>query len=211
MEGLNKNIALAVCTGCSIGECIDVEHLMKVAGEEMEGIACMKHPALCSEEGLDQLHRLVRDAGADRLAIAACSPRIKSEQFRMEGPYVERINLREQVTWVMDPDDEDTLMCADDQVRMGLAKLGSISDNVPYIPGQVFSEILVVGGGLAGLTAALEGASAGYRVHLVEKNGFLGGYAGRLYKLMPTVDGQGELPEPDTSVLIERVPFSVSS
>ncbi len=205
MEGLKKNMALAVCTGCSIGECIDVEHLINVAGEEVDGIACVKHPALCSEEGLDHLHRLVRDTGADRLAIAACSPRVKSEQFRMDGPYVERINLREQVAWVMDPDDEDTLMCADDQVRMGLAKLGAISDNVPYIPGQVFSDILVVGGGLAGLTAALEGASAGCRVHLVEKSGSLGGYAGRLYKLMPTVDAQGELCEPDTSGLIEQV------
>lgn len=57
MEGLKKNMALAVCTGCSIGECIDVDHLMMVAGEQVDGIACMKHPALCSEEGLGYLDR----------------------------------------------------------------------------------------------------------------------------------------------------------
>ncbi len=198
-------MALAVCTGCGIGDGIDMEHLMQVAGEEVDGIACMKHPALCSEEGIDHLLRLVRDAGADRLAIAACSPRVKSEQFRMDGVYVERINLREHVVWVMEPDDEDTQMCAEDHLRMGLANLGAISDIHPYIPEQVHSDILVVGGGLAGLTATLDGASAGYRVHLVEKSDSLGGYAGRLYKLMPALDGHGELREPDTSVLAEQV------
>lgn len=169
MEGKRKNITLAVCSGCEIGRCIDMEKLIHEASNALEGITCIKHEALCSEAGLDVLHKISREAEVDRLAIAACSPRVKSEQFNLEGLYVERVNLREQVAWVMKPGDEDTQMFAEDQVRMALAKLDMISNNTPYVPETVASEILVVGGGMAGLTAALEGASAGYRVHLVEK------------------------------------------
>ncbi len=55
----------------------------------------------------------------------------------MEGKYVERVNLREQVAWVMEPGEEDTQMCAEDLVRMALAKLGAIGDNTPYIPAEL--------------------------------------------------------------------------
>ncbi|MCK4750876.1 MAG: hypothetical protein KAT15_27650, partial [Bacteroidales bacterium] len=166
MASANQNMGLAVCRGCSIGECLDVEKLIGVASEEVENLSCIQHPALCSEAGLQEIHNLITEQGTSRLAIAACSPRVKSEQFRMDNLYVDRINLREQVVWVMDPEDEDTQMCAEDQVRMVLAKLDSISNINPYVPETVSSDILVVGGGVTGLTAALEGAAAGYRVHL---------------------------------------------
>ncbi len=205
METAKKHMAMAVCSGCGIGECIDVEKLIQVAGETLEGITCIKHEALCSEAGLVELHRISREAEVDRLAIAACSPRVKTEQFNLEGLYMDRINLREQVIWVMEPGDEDTQMMAEDQVRMVLAKLDSISDTIPYIPENISTDVLVVGGGVTGLTAALEGAEAGYRVHLVEKGKTLGGYAGRLYKLMPSAGFAQGLREPDTPALVEKV------
>jgi quinone-modifying oxidoreductase subunit QmoB len=205
MEGTRKNMALAVCSGCGIGSCIDIEKLIHVASDAVEGITCFKHEALCSEVGLDVLHKISREAEVDRLAIAACSPRFKSEQFKMEGLYVERVNLREQVAWVMKPKDEDTQMLAEDQVRMALAKLVMISNNTPYVPEIVASDILVVGGGVAGLTAALEGAAAGFRVHLVEKGNILGGYAGRLYKMLPLAGQTEDLREPDVATLVEKV------
>ncbi|MEN8226913.1 MAG: hydrogenase iron-sulfur subunit [Bacteroidota bacterium] len=205
METTKKHMALAVCSGCGIGDCIHTGKLLQVAGEAVEGITSFTHEALCSEAGLEELHRISGEAEVDRLAIAACSPRVKSELFNIEDVYVERINLREQVTWVMEPGDEDTQMMAEDQVRMVLAKLDAISDNTPYIPENISTDILVVGGGVTGITAALEGAEAGYRIHLVEKGKALGGYAGRLYKLMPSA-GQGEgLREPDTTALAEKV------
>jgi len=205
MEAKKKNMALAICTGCGIGECLHVERMIQVAGETTEEITCIQHSALCSESGLDELHKMAREAEVDRLAIAACSPRVKTEQLSMEGLYVERINLREQVIWAMEPGEEDTQMLAEDQVRMVLTKLEAISDNTPYIPETITSDILVVGGGVAGLTAALEGARAGYRVHLVEKGKMLGGYAGRLYKLMPSAGDREGLREPDVKALTESV------
>ena len=205
MEGTRKNMALAVCSGCGIGSCIDIDKLIYEASDAVEGITCIKHEALCSEAGLDVLHKISREAEVDRLAIAACSPRVKSEQFNMEGLYVERVNLREQIAWVMKPDDEDTQMLAEDQVRMALAKLVMISNNTPYVPEIVASDILVIGGGVAGLTAALEGAAAGFRVHLVEKGNILGGYAGRLYKMLPLAGQTEDLREPDVATLVEKV------
>ncbi len=118
---------------------------------------------------------------------------------------MERINLREQVAWVMEPGHEDTQSCAEDQVRMALSKLESIKDNNPYIPEKVTSDILVVGGGVSGLNAALEGAEAGYKVHLVEKGKHLGGYAGRIYKLLPSAGKNQQLREPDVKALADRV------
>ncbi len=205
MKATKKHMALAVCSGCDIGECLDVDKLIQVAGESFEEISCMKHAALCSETGLEEIHKFSREFDVDRLAIAACSPRVKTEQFNMEGLYIDRINLREQGSWVMEPGDEDTQMLAEDQVRMVLAKLDSISDTTPYIPETISSEILVVGGGVAGLTAALEGARAGYKVHLVEKGKTLGGYAGRLYKILPSVGNTDSLREPDVTTLVQKV------
>jgi len=204
MGATKKNMAMAVCTGCGIGECLDMEKMIRECGETYEGIDSFTHPALCSEEGLDALHGMVGEASVKRLAIAACSPRVKTGEFQMDDIFVERINLREQVSWVMEANDEDTQMCAEDLVRMALAKLDSIKDNSPYLPESLFSDILVLGGGVSGLTAALEGAESGYQVHLVEKGKVLGGYAGRLYKILPSEGISDSLAEPNVSALADR-------
>ncbi|MCD4710585.1 MAG: FAD-dependent oxidoreductase [Bacteroidales bacterium] len=198
-------MALAICTGCGIGECIDADKLVDAAGEAIQGITCMKQGSLCSESGLAELNRMVTENGVDRLAVAACSPRVKSTEFELDGVHVERINLREQVAWVMEPGEEDTQMCAEDQTRMVLAKLNAIKDNRPYIPDNLSSEIVVVGGGIAGLTSALEGARAGYRVHLVERSDRLGGYAGRIYKMLPGSGDSATLKEPDLPEMVKEV------
>jgi len=199
------NMALALCTGCGIGSCVDAGKLAEAADEAVKGLSFLKHNSLCSESGLAGLNSMVREKGINRLAVAACSPRVKSSEFEMDGIHVERINLREQVAWVMEPAHEDTQMCAEDQARMVLAKLGSIADIIPYVPEQLSSDILVLGGGIAGLTSALEGARAGYRVHLVERSDRLGGYAGRIFKMLPGSEDTTTLKEPDLPRLIKEV------
>ena len=204
-EGGSKHTALAVCTGCSIGSCLDSGKILEAAVDVMPGIQVLVHNSLCSEEGLYAMKTMVADGEVSRLAVAACSPRVKQSEFDMDGVYVERINLREQVAWVMQPGVEDTQMCAEDQTRMALAKLGSIKDPVAYFPERFSRDILVVGGGIAGLTSALSGAHAGYRVHLVERSERLGGYAGRIYKMLPTVGQKPGLKEPDLHLLVNEV------
>jgi len=205
MEEGRMHMALALCTGCEIGTCIDADKLHEAAVAMIPEISCMKHGALCSESGLSELNQMVGEKGVSRLAIAACSPRAKSAEFEMEGIHVERINLREQLAWVMKAGEEDTQMCAEDQTRMALTRLLAIKDHRPYIPELLSSEVLVVGAGIAGLTAALEGARAGKRVHLVERSDRLGGYAGRIYKMLPTVTAGSTLKEPDLQAFVDEV------
>jgi len=198
-------MALALCSGCGLGECIDLESLAAAVAEDFPGLECLTHPALCSESGTRELVEMVSGKRADRVSIAACSPRYRSRQFDLEGIITDRVNLREQVAWLMEPGGEDTRMCAEDHVRMSLARLETIDAGEPYIPEGLSKEILVVGAGITGLTAALEGADAGYRVHLVEKEPSPGGYAGRLYKMAPAAGKNGPLREPDIDRLVHRV------
>jgi quinone-modifying oxidoreductase subunit QmoB len=198
MKAETGQITLALCTGCGIGDCMDADQLMHTVGKEHEGIHLFKHHALCSAEGVQHLNEVLKKQQTDRLALAACSPRAKTAIFDIPGILVERINLREQVAWVMEPGEEDTLMCAEDLTRMALAKLRAISENRPYFQENTVKSIAVIGGGVAGLTAALDGARAGYHVYLVEQRNVLGGYSGRIHKLLPQSADSGGLREPET-------------
>jgi quinone-modifying oxidoreductase, subunit QmoB len=115
--------------------------------------------------------------GANTLVIAACSPRVMYDVFSFDNCIVDRVNLREQVAWCQKPGEEDTQMMAEDYLRMALAKVGAMELPVPFKPEQEISrDILVVGGGLAGMTAAVEASKAGCQVVLVEKEAELGGF-----------------------------------
>jgi quinone-modifying oxidoreductase subunit QmoB len=98
---------------------------------------------------------------------------------------VERVNLREQVAWCQPAGEEDTLMMAEDLMRMGLVKVGESQPLEPFIAEDLSKKLLVVGGGLTGMTAALEAAKAGYETVLVEKEENLGGYLKDVYRLPP--------------------------
>ncbi len=130
-----------------------------------------------------------------------------------------RANLREGVIWARPEGDEHretTQDMADDYVRMAAAELRTKHKPSPSGEQGLNRRILVVGGGVTGMTAALESAAAGYEVHLVEKTDVLGGHAATLYKRVPfkaaaagTGNGTREtLPEaedPGVDVLIEKV------
>ncbi|MGW8316541.1 MAG: hydrogenase iron-sulfur subunit [Bacteroidales bacterium] len=204
-EKKKDHTLFALCTGCGIGDCLRADELTAAAEQATGGIRCLEHPALCSEEGLRQLNDVLAENGMQRVALAACSPRAKTMEFDIQGIYLERINLREQVAWVMEPGAEDTQMCAEDLIRMTLAKLAVIEEADPYIPEKLQKSILVLGGGVSGMTAALEGARAGYQVELVEKGSALGGYAGRIYKMLPAAAGEEGLSEPDVGRMAEEV------
>ncbi len=81
---------------------------------------------------------------------------------------VERVNLREHVAWCHKPQDEDTQMLAEDYLRMGVARALKTEPPKP-LADEISKAVLVVGGGVTGITAALEAAEAGYDVFLVEK------------------------------------------
>ena len=173
-----KKLCVYICTGCGIGDGLDIEALKKVAEEKK--VDCKVHESLCSKAGVDMIKSDI-NAGYNTLVIAACSPRVNWDVFNFEGCIVERVNLREGVVWSHDPG-EETQALAQDYLKMGIVKAQKTDIPEPYLE-ETSKTILVVGGGVTGMTAALEAADAGYDVVLVEKEAELGGWAAKFYKL----------------------------
>lgn len=181
--------AAYVCQGCSIGERLDTAQMAKVATREGKMAIVKEHAFLCNAEGVQMIKDDIEKEGVNHIMIAACSRRAKTEAFYFPHVAMARANIREGVIWSQ-PDTpeakEFTQEMADDYVRMGCAELKKM--NVPEgNPNTAKNRsILVVGGGISGLTAALEAAETGYDVVLVEKQGELGGWAAKLWKRAPS-------------------------
>ncbi len=171
-----------VCTGCGIGDALDVEALCACAEEA--GASVVQHPFLCGVEGVASLGQGGTGEEVRRLVIAACSPRVKADEFTVGSALVERVNLREQVVWSHAPREEETQALAEDQLRMGIIKIEK--SEPPDPPGESPERtILVVGGGISGMTAALGAAEAGSDVVLVEEKPELGGWLTQYHRLSP--------------------------
>jgi quinone-modifying oxidoreductase subunit QmoB len=202
---MTKKQAVYFCTGCGIGEALDVQALVKVAKGEFRIQDVKEHSFLCGPEGVDLIKKDI-EAGANTVTIAACSERVCYDVFNF-GPsvIVERVPLRERVAWVQEPGDEDTNMMAEDYVRMGLSRAKATELPEPFLVENPSKTILVVGGGLTGMTAALEAAGAGYEVVLVEKEATLGGWAGKVYKLPPLAEPYTEPAENNIPALAKAI------
>jgi quinone-modifying oxidoreductase subunit QmoB len=203
---MEKKMGVYICTGCGIGEALDVEALAKVATGELKAPFCKQHSCLCGPEGVAQIKADVAGEGVNTLVIAACSPRVMTDVFDF-GPdkIMERVNLREQVVWSHPANDEDTQMMAEDQMRMALTKIKDMQPLEPFAGENLSKRILVVGGGLAGITAAKEAAKAGYETVLVEKSDQLGGYLKTAYKLPPSQPPYEELQEFDLDAMAQEL------
>jgi quinone-modifying oxidoreductase, subunit QmoB len=183
---MGSKLGVYICEGCSIGESLDVLRLMSIAQKEYKVPVCRTHKVLCGDEGLSIIRKDLAENALDALVIAACSPRMKTADFNF-GPstVMDRVNLREHVAWSHKGRDEDSQLLAEDYLRMGMVKAGKMAPSEPLAEG-ISKAILVVGGGIAGISAALGAADADYDVVLVEKQPRLGGSLADLKKLIPT-------------------------
>lgn len=202
---MEKKLGVYVCSGCGIGEALDVEALLKVASSEYKVPVCRTHSFLCGAEGAGLIQADLAGEGVNAVVIAACSPRVNYSVFRFDNVFVERVNLREQVIWCHPANDEDTQMLAEDALRMGIVRAQQASLPEPFQGENYSKKILVVGGGLAGLTAAREASKAGYQVVLVEKKDSLGGWAAGLKKVVGLRPPYDELSDLDLPGLIGEV------
>ena len=177
--------AAYLCAGCGIGERLSAAQLAKVAEREGKMHLVRQHAFLCSSGGVQLIRDDLEREGVTHLMIAACSRRAKTEAFHFPNTAMSRANLREGVIWSQ-PDTEETRETtqemADDYVRMGCAEVKKMKLPAGNPDLGHARRLLVVGGGISGMTAALEASRAGYRVLMVEKSGSLGGWAARLHK-----------------------------
>ncbi len=197
-----------ICSGCGLGEQLNVSQLCGIAQKEGKMALVRQHDFLCAQDGVQMISDDIAKEGVTHVMIAACSRRSKTEAFHFPTVALARANLREGVIWVVaegSEHDEVRQEMADDYVRMGCAEIRKMRLPEGNPEASLNKRILVVGGGMAGLTAAIEAAETGYGVVIVEKAGELGGWATKLWKRVPFSSPFAEPQETGLADLVARV------
>ena len=189
-----QRLGVYVChCGINIAHTVDVEKVAEAAGR-LPGVAIAKtYPYMCSDPGQSLVRADIEEHGLTGVVIAACSPRMHEPTFRAAvasvgmNPYrFEMANIREHCSWIHD-DREAATEKATDLVRAAVARALHLEDRTEREI-DVEPSALVIGGGIAGIQAALDIADAGFKVHLVEKEPSIGGRMAQLDKTFPTLD-----------------------
>lgn len=184
----DMKVAAYICKGCGLGERLDTDALVKIAQKDGKVPMAKTHDFLCSGDGIAMIKNDIANEGVTHLMIGACSRRAKTEAFYFPENAVARANLREGVIWIR-PDTEEaretTQDMAEDYIRMGCAEVKAMAAPSGNPNTGSSKTLLVVGGGVTGMTTAIEASKTGYPVVLVEKTGELGGMAGKLWKRIP--------------------------
>ena len=214
---MDKKYGVYICTGCGIGDSLDCDAIKDLVEEE--GLTCKNHEMLCGADGVDFLKSEIAE-GVNTLVLGACSRRVNFDVFRFDGCIVDRVNLREGVVWshprsefpaltAEEKEDEDNYdrvqMMAEDYIKMGMARVEKIDLPEPYEVEAFTRKILVIGGGMAGMSAALDVSAAGYDVTIVEKEQTLGGMAKTWRKQLPVTAPYDELIAPAVDSKIQAV------
>ena len=167
----DMKIGAYICGGCGISERLDVKQLTTTATRDGKAAIGKSHDFLCSAEGVNLIQADIDNEGVNRVVIVGCSRRAKTEAFNFENVTLHRANIREGVIWVR-PDTEEaqetTQEMAEDYVRMGCAEIKFMSVPKPSEEQGTNRHVMVVGGCITGMTAALEAARAGYQVSIVD-------------------------------------------
>jgi heterodisulfide reductase subunit A2 len=188
-------IGVYVCRcGSNIGATVDCAAVAAYARELPGVVHAYDQGYTCSEPGQAQIKQDIREFGLNRVIVASCSPRLHEPTFRKcvseagLNPYLmEMANIREQCSWVHSLDPEGATRKAQDLVRSAVAR-ARLLDGRTELEVPVRRSTLVIGGGVAGIQAALDLADAGYPVILVEKQPSIGGIMAQLDKTYPTMD-----------------------
>ncbi len=213
---MTKTYCAYICSGCGIGDALDMEALAEVVSDEMS-MECKEHACLCGSEGRALIEQDIKDDSVNTVVIGACSPRVMQKEFDFgDDKITVRANLREQVVWAEgkpaegeEPHDEAEEFLnetAQDYMRMACTRAQKTELAEAYqLEEEMNKKILVMGGGLAGLTAAKEAAEAGYEVTLVEKEADLGGKARGWRKSFPSQAPWTNLEENPVEALVAGI------
>ncbi len=187
-------IGVYVChCGSNIAGTVDVEDVARFA-EGLEGVKISRaYRFMCSDPGQELIKKDIQEQGVNRVVVAACSPTMHEPTYRRVlqdagiNPYFfEMANIREHCSWVT----EDKTKATEKAKALVAAAVRRVYYNQPLETRQVpvTKASLVVGGGIAGIQAALKIADSGNKVYLVEKSGSIGGHMAQLDKTFPTLD-----------------------
>ena len=192
-----EKIGVYVChCGSNIAATVDVEDVAVWAQKELgdDGVVISRdYKFMCSSLGQELIERDIENEGLTRVVVAACSPHLHEKTFRGAcnraglNPYLcEMVSIREQVSWVH----KDRVQATAKAKAMIAGGVERVIENEPLEPliVPIHDETLVVGGGIAGIQAALEIADSGHKVFLVEREASIGGHMAQFDKTFPTLD-----------------------
>jgi heterodisulfide reductase subunit A len=177
--------------GINIAGVLDVESLREYAKGIPEVVYVENNLFLCSDEGQRLVQEKIIEHNLNRVVAAACTPRTHEPIFREScqqvglNPYLfEMVNVRDQCSWVHTNLPEVATRKAKDLIKMGVAKARHLRPLYKKtIP--INQSVLVIGGGVAGMRAALDLEAQGFKVYLIEKEGRLGGLLNNLTRVYP--------------------------
>ena len=189
-----ERIGVFVChCGTNIAGTVDVEKVAEELGKVPGVVYSTNYTYMCSSAGQKMIEDHIKDDKLTGVVLCSCSPRMHEKTFRacaqragLNAYKVEVANIREQDSWVL----KDKEQATEKAIALGKAAIAKTILDTPLIEGEtpMTKRALVIGGGIAGITAALDIADAGFPVDIVEKDYTVGGKMAKLDKTFPTLD-----------------------
>ena len=187
--------------GINIGGVVDVPAVVEYA-KTLPNVAHVEgNLYTCSQDTQEQIKKMIEEHQLNRVVVASCTPRTHEPLFQdtireagLNRYLFDMANIRDQCSWVHMTQPKEATEKAKDLVRMAIAK-ATLLDPLPTQTVEMNQKALVIGGGLAGMTAAQKIAQAGYEVYLVEKETYLGGKARTIQYTLEGNDVQSKLEE----------------
>ncbi len=188
-------IGVYVChCGLNIAGSVDCEDVAKFAARLPHVVLAQDNRYTCSDQGQEGIKKDIKEHKLNRVVVASCSPRLHEPTFRkacedagLNKYLFEMANIREHCSWVHLYDRKSATEKAKDLVKMAVAKV-ALLEPAEEIEVPINRRALIIGGGVAGIQAALDLADTGYKVFLVEKEPSIGGMMARIDKTFPTMD-----------------------
>jgi len=188
-------VGVYVChCGLNIAGTINCQEVAEFAATLPHVVLAKDNRYTCSDQGQDLIKKDIKEHRLNRVVVASCSPRLHEPTFRQAceeaglNKYLfEMANIREHCSWVHLSEKEAATEKAKDLVRMAVAKVTLLQPETESEV-QIIRKALVIGGGVAGIQAALDLADTGYKVYLVEREPSIGGRMAQIDKTFPTMD-----------------------
>ena len=213
---MDVKIGIYISTDAGFGDMIDLDAMQETVEEENSFEVWRNFDHFNVSEIEEQIRADIEEQGIDRIIIGGPSVRYFGDRFDFgDKVLVERVALRELVAWTLDPegehedkDESEIQAAAADYIMMAIAKLSNIEPPVPHLEENMSKDILVIGGGVSGMSAAVAAADAGYKVQLVEKDVELGGWSKKFKAVIPSRAPHTTLEEPPHTAMIKQVEAS---
>ena len=187
-------IGVYICDcGINIGATVDVPAVIEYAKTLPNVIIARENKYTCSDPGQESIRKDIKELGVDRVVVAACSPRMHEPTYRnvlkdcgLSPHLLAMANIREQCSWVHKDQAIGTKKAK--QIVAGSVARAALLEPLEYLEVPTTPTVLVIGGGIAGIQAALDSADKGFKTYLVEKDPSIGGKMAQLDKTFPTMD-----------------------